>query len=410
VERNAASVAVTGLGVVTAAGQTVETFWATLKGGRSTAKPITAFDASALDVQFACLVDDFDVHRVLRPRDARRMDRFSQFAVVAALDAFSDSGIAQYDPSRAAVIVGTGVGGQATNEAQYSNFLSGGSARVNPMTIPMTMPNAASAVIAIELGIHGPTMTVCTACSSGAHAIGEAFELIRHGRVDMAIAGGVESAVTPSTLSAFANLGALSRRNDDPAAASRPFDSQRDGFVLGEGAAFCVLERSDRAVARNARSYATLSAYACNSDAYHLVTPSPDGAGAEACMLAAMREAGVAASEVVHISAHGTSTALNDALEARAIRSIWGERTPAITAVKGAIGHLLGGAGAVGFLEGCLAVHAGEVPPVANFESQGSEETIDIVAEHPRTVSPGAVLVNSFAFGGHNASLILQPA
>jgi 3-oxoacyl-[acyl-carrier-protein] synthase II len=305
---------------------------------------------------------------------------------------------------------GTGIGGLTTMEDGIETFLTRGPARISPFFIPMMMPNATAGVISMHYGWTGPNLCITTACAAGSNAIGEAARLIREGSADLVVAGGTEAAITPVALAAFGRMGALSARNDDPSRASRPFDADRDGFVMGEGAAYLVLERLDRAQARKARIYAEFAGYGRNADAYHITAPSPGGSGAAACMHLALDDAGLAPTAIGHVNAHGTSTPLNDAAEAEAVMKVFGDQPPPVMSVKGVTGHLVGAAGATEAVASILAVQSGTVPPTANFERLGDDITLDVIADAPREIAPAAVISNSFGFGGHNSSLVFTPA
>ena len=337
------------------------------------------------------------------------MDPFAQFGVSAALAAHTDAGSPAPDPTRVAVVAGNAVGGRNTSDTESRNYFEGGPLRVNPLMPIMTMPNAAAAMIAIRLGWRGPSLTIATACASGADAIGQALHLLRSRHIDMVLAGGCESTLTPVSLAGFANLHAMSARNDDPERASRPFDVDRDGFVMGEGAGFVVLERLADAQARGAVPYAALVGYAATTDAHHLVMPIPDGSGAGECMSAAIVDACIDPSEVVHVNAHGTSTQHNDRAEALALQKVFGTNGPPVTSTKGVIGHLIGAAGAVELVASVLALRHKAVPPTANYERSDPDLQIDVVHGQPRPIPAGPVLSNSFGFGGHNACLVVAP-
>lgn len=401
-------VVITGVGLKTPAGNDVEQLWTALVAGRSAIAPIRRFDASGLPVRFAGEVGDFDPVPYLGAKVSRQVDRTTQLGFAAAADALADAATGEPDPSRCAVVVGTGMGSAESLYTQIQTLLEHGPERVNPRAMPMIMSNATAARIAIELGWTGPNLCITTACAAGANAIGEGARLIGEGAADVVLAGGTEAAVTPIVIVGFARLGALSTRNDSPERASRPFDRSRDGFVLGEGAAFLLLERWERAQARGARIYGEILGYGRNCDAYHLTAPSPHGAMAAACMRLALADAGLEASAVGHINAHGTSTQLNDAIEAEAIRVVFGEETPPVTSTKGVVGHLNGAAGALEAIASLLAIERGVVPPVANLEEVGDGiEHLDVVAHSPRAGCSGPVLSSSFGFGGHNVSLIM---
>jgi 3-oxoacyl-[acyl-carrier-protein] synthase II len=294
-------------------------------------------------------------------------------------------------------------------EDGVQTVLTRGPSRISPFFVPMMMANASAGVIAMQLGWTGPNLCVATACAASANAVGEAARLLREGSADVAMAGGAESAITPVALAAFSRMGALSSRNDDPARASRPFDADRDGFVMGEGAAYLVLERLDRAQARGAHVYAELAGYGRNSDAYHITAPSPGGSGAAACMQLALDDAGLDTDAIGHVNAHGTSTTLNDAAEAEAVRKVFGDAPPPIMSVKGVIGHLIGAAGAAEAVATILATREGVVPPTANLERVGDDIGLDVIGGSPREIGVRAAISNSFGFGGHNASLVFRP-
>ena len=403
-------VVVTGLGVKTPAGNDVATFWDDLGAGRASARTIESFDPSELPITFAGEVRDFDPVPYFGPKESRRQDRVTQLGFGAAADALSDAGELGADPSRCAVIIATGVGGLHTLEENQRLYFEKGPARVSPFFVPMMMPNATAGVVAMQLGWTGPNLCVATACAAGAHAIGEGVRLIRDGTADVVMAGGTEAAVTPLTIAAFARMGALSSRNDEPQRASRPFDAERDGFVIGEGAGCVVLESLERARARGATVYGEVAGYGRNADAYHITAPSPGGAGAAVCMQLALDDAAMNPSAVGHVNAHGTSTPLNDAAEAEAVRKVFGDSPPPVTSTKGVTGHLIGAAGAVEAIAALLAVRDGAVPPTANLEQLGDDIELDVVAGTPRDIGGKPALSNSFGFGGHNACLVLTAA
>ena len=401
-------VAVTGLGVKSPAGNDVASFWETVLAGRSMAANIERFDTTDLPVRFACEVKDFDPVEYLGPKEVRRVDRNAQLGFAAGIDAFRDAGDTGADPARCAVVAGVGIGGLTTLEDQEKVLIERGPTRVTPFLVPMMMPNATPAIVAMELGWTGPNICIATACAAGTHALGEGARLIRDGTSDVVLAGGAEAVVTPIAIAAFARMGALSGRHDDPASASRPFDVDRDGFVMGEGAAFLVLERLDRALARGARIYGEVLGYGRNADAYHITAPSPGGSGATACMQLALDDAGLEPSAIGHVNAHGTSTPLNDASEAEAINKVFDGSPPPVTSTKGVTGHLIAAAGAVEAVASILAVRDSLAPPTANHQQADAEMGIDVVAGAPRELS-GPVLSNSFGFGGHNATLVVGP-
>jgi len=400
-------VVVTGMGVKTPAGVDVDTLWSRICAGRGAAKRIERFDPSELPVQFAGEVLEYDPTAYFGPKEVRRVDRFTQLGFGAAVDALSDAGELGADPSRCAVIAATGVGGLETMEENEATFLARGASRVSPFFVPMMMPNAAAGMISIRFGFTGPALCISTACAAGANAIGEGVRMVRDGSAEVVVAGATEAPVTPLTVSAFARMGAMSTRNDDPERASRPFDVARDGFVIAEGAAFCVLETLEHALARGATIHGEVLGYGRNADAHHITAPVPGGAGAAACMQLALDDAGLDAGGIGHVNAHGTSTPLNDATEAEAIRKVFGDTTPPVTSTKGVTGHMIAGAGAAEAVISFLSLRDGIVPPTANLEQIGDDIGLDVVAGEPRPVERKPVLSNSFGFGGHNATLIL---
>lgn len=403
-------VAITGIGVKTPAGNDVTTFWDTVKAGRGVAHTITLFDATDLPVRFACEVPDFQPEHYVGPKELRRLDRVTQMAVCAAVDALRDAGEVNVDPARCGVITGSGIGGMTTFEQQVIQFPEKGPSRVSPFLIPMMMPNAPAGAISIHLGWQGPNFNITTACTSSANAVGEAARLIRHGEADVMLAGGCEASVTLVGMSSFARMGALSTRNDEPEIASRPFDAQRDGFVMGEGAVFLILETWEHAAARDAEIYGELLGYGRNADAHHITAPAPSGVGAAACMEDALADAELEPSEIGHINAHGTSTPLNDSAEAEAIVKVFAGNTPPVTGTKGVTGHMIGAAGATEAVISVLAIRDGIAPPTANFSEMDGNFELDIVHTDPRETGHKPVLSNSFGFGGHNGTLVLGPA
>jgi 3-oxoacyl-[acyl-carrier-protein] synthase II len=403
-------VAVTGMGVKTPAGSDLDSFWSRLCAAEPTAGPVRAFDASGEPVRFACEVTDFDPEDYFSPKEARRQDRVTHLGFAAAADALEDAGeLGAADPSRCAIIAATGIGGLFTLETNCETYFAKGASRVSPFFVPMMMPNATAGVISMRFGWTGPALCIATACAAGANAIGEGARLIRDGSSDVVLAGGTEFPITRITLAAFARMTALSTRNDDPLHASRPFDADRDGFVIAEGAGFFVLESLERAQARGARVYGEVAGYGRNADAYHITAPSPGGAGAAACMQQALDDAGLGPADIGHVNAHGTSTDLNDLAEAQAINKVFGDSAPPVTSCKGVLGHMIGGAGAAEAVAALLSIRDGVAPPTANFERLGDDIALDIVAGTPREIGAKPVVSNSFGFGGHNASLVLTP-
>ena len=402
-------VAVTGMGVKSPVGLDLRSFWSGLCSGVSAAGPITQFDTSEHPVTFACEIDDFDIGAYIGPKEAAHLDRVTHLGFAAAVDALSHAGDLGADPARIAVVGGTGVGGLITLETEIIKYANKGAMRVSPFLVPMMMSNATAAFIALQHGFTGPNFSVVTACAAGANAIGEATRLLRNGEADVVIAGGAESSITPVGLAAFNRMGALSRRKDDPLHASRPFDKDRDGFVMGEGAGFLVLESWERATGRGARIYGGIAGYGRNSDAYHITAPSPGGEGAVRCMELALEDAGISAADIGHVNAHGTSTPLNDAAEAEAVMKVFGSSAPPVSSVKGSTGHLIGAAGAVEAIASFLAMAEGHVFPTTNHLEADPALSIDVVHGTPRAVAAAPAISNSFGFGGHNASLVLVP-
>lgn len=403
-------VAVTGLGVKVPGALGAAAFWDRLLAGASAAAPLALLDPADLPVRFGCEVVGFDPTPYVSRKEARRLDRVTQLGLAAAADALGASGDPGADPARSAVVVGTGIGGLTTLEEQVQTRLERGPARVSPLLVPMMMANATAGTVGMRLGWTGANLCIATACAAGTNAIGEAARLVRDGSADVVLAAGTESCLTPTSIAAFARMTALSTRNDDPQHASRPFDADRDGFVMGEGAAALVLERWDRALARGATIHGEVAGYGRTADAHHITAPAPGGEGAAACMAEALADAGVAAAEVGHVNAHGTSTPLNDAAEAEAVRKVFGETRPPITSTKGVTGHLIGAAGAAEAVATLLALEHGTVPPTANVERVGDDIGLDVVFGEPRRLPAAPALSNSFGFGGHNASVVLAPA
>jgi len=413
---NGERVVITGLGIVSPLGRDVETFWQSLLAGRSGISTIDAFDTSAHKAKIAGMVRDWDSEAVLGRKEARRMDRFCQFAVAAAEAAVRDSGLEleKANRERIGVYVGSGIGGIGTLVENDGLLRERGPGRVSPTLVPMMIANMAAAQISIRLQTYGPTLAPVTACSIGNTAIGEAFRLIRHGGADAIIAGGAEAAVTEIALASFANATALSTREGDPERASRPFDVGRDGFVMAEGAGIVMLESLTHALRRGARIYAEVIGYGATSDAYHVVATHPEGTGAYRAMRLALEEAGLRPEEVDVISAHATSTEAGDYSEAQAIRRLFGDgtdgkRVPAVTANKSMTGHMLGAAGGAEAIALALALQHGVIPPTINLETPDPSCELDIVANTARHVPEMTIgLSNSFGFGGHNAVIALK--
>jgi len=403
-------VVITGMGCLSPLGNDVLSSWKAALAGRSGAGPITLFDTAAFETHFAAEVKGFDGEAALGRRLARRTDRFTQFAQVTAEQALADSGLQVSDANRdrIGVVIGTGIGGAATLVTENERYLAQGPRRVSPHTVPMMLPDAAPGQLAIAFGLRGPNMAVVTACASSSNAIGEAAEMIRRNSADAMLAGGSEAAIMPVAVAGFNAMGAVSRRNDDPAGASRPFDLHRDGFVIGEGAATLLLEELEFARARGARILAELVGYGTTNDAFHISAPAENGAGAAACMRLALKDAGLQPSQIDYINAHGTSTKLNDASETAAIKTAFGQaaRTVPISSTKSMTGHLMGAAGALEAVFSIQALRESIVPPTINLQTPDPDCDLDYVPHAARKLALRYVLSNSFGFGGHNASLI----
>nr|PZN44731.1 MAG: beta-ketoacyl-[acyl-carrier-protein] synthase II [Bacillota bacterium] len=405
-------VVVTGLGAITPLGLDVPTFWEALKAGRSGVGPIERFDASQMECRIGAEVKDFDPLRYLDRREARRMDRFVQFAIAAAQEALRDAGLDldHVDRERVGVYFGSGIGGIETLSEQFEVMMTRGPKRISPFLIPMMIANMAAGQIAIYFGLNGPNLTTVTACASASHAIGEAFDALRHGKADVILTGGSEAAFVPIAIAGFAAMQALSTRNDEPEKASRPFDARRDGFVMGEGAGILVLETLRHAQARGARIYAEVIGYGVSADAYHMVQPPESGEGGARAMRRALASAGIPPEAVDYINAHGTSTPQGDAAETRAIKAVFGEHAYrlAVSSTKSMHGHLLGAAGAVEAIACVKALEEQILPPTINQEEPDPECDLDYVPNKARPARIDVALSNSFGFGGQNATLIFR--
>jgi 3-oxoacyl-[acyl-carrier-protein] synthase II len=409
---DAERVVITGMSQVTSLGIGLEPFWQNLVAGKSGIGPVTAFDASRLSARIAAEVRDFDPTQWIDRKEARRMDRFAQFAVVCSLMAVEDASL-EIGPSnadRVGVLIGSGIGGLLTIEEQHNVLIERGPDRLSPFFIPMLILDMASGQVSIALGAKGPNLAVVSACATGTHAVGDAAEIIRRGDADVMVAGGAEAAICVLALGGFCSARALSTRNDDPEHASRPFDAERDGFVMGEGAGVLVLESLEHARRRGARMYAELVGYGLSGDAYHVTQPSPGGEGAVRSMRGALRSAGLAPEDVDYINAHGTSTVPNDRLETAAIKTLFGEHAykVAISSTKSMTGHLLGAAGAVEAIVCALAIQRGVIPPTTNYTTPDPECDLDYVPNQARNADVRVAMSNSFGFGGHNATVVLQ--
>lgn len=408
-------VVVTGIGVITPDGNDLATFWNNIKNGVSGIGRITAFDAAEFDCKIAGEVKDFNPALFFNnPKEVRRTDRYTQFGMAAAKLALADAGMDAAkiaDPTRFGVVIGSGIGGLKTLTDQHEILRSKGPGRVSPFMIPMMISNMASGLVSMELGLSGPNFATVSACATACHAIGEAWRMIRFGEADAFLAGGAEATIVPIGIAGFASMKALSTRNDEPQRASRPWDKDRDGFVMGEGAGVLVLEELEHARKRGARIYCELAGYGLSADAYHMTMPHPDGAGAVRCMGNALKEAGVNPGDVDYVNAHGTSTPIGDVCETRAIKTLFGEHAKnglLVSSTKSMIGHLLGAAGSVEMAVCVMAIQEGIVPPTINLENPDPECDLDYVPNQSREKKIRVALNNSFGFGGHNATLVAR--
>ena len=405
-------VVVTGLGLITPLGTGIQKTWEGICKGASGIDRITAFDAVEFPVQIAGEVKDFNPEDFIERKEIKKMDVFIQYALSAGSMAIEDAGmkITEANADRVGVIVGAGIGGIQTIERYHSVLLQNGQRRISPFFIPMLITNLAAGQISMRFGARGPNSCVTTACAAGTHAIGDSFKIIQRGDADAMIAGGSESAITPLTIAGFANMKALSSRNDTPQKASRPFDVERDGFVIAEGAGIVVLEELEVALARRAKIYAEVTGYGMTADAYHMTAPDPEGRGVVNCMRMALRDAGIAPEAVNYINAHGTSTPYNDKHETSAIKQVFGEHAHqlAVSSTKSMTGHLLGAAGGIEAAFCALALSEGIIPPTINYEHPDPECDLDYVPNHARHIDLENVLSNSFGFGGTNACIVLK--
>lgn len=410
--KNGPRVFVTGGGILSPVGNNLEDSWQGLIAGRSGAGPITRFDASGYDVKFACEVKDFSTEGVIDRKDAKRMDRFVQFAVCASHEALKHAGLdlETADRERIGVIIGSGIGGMETFETQHRNLVEKGPGRVSPFFIPMMISDMAAGQVSIQFGLKGPNFGTVSACASGAHAIGEALRLIRAGDADAIVCGGAEATISPMAVAGFSNMKALSTRNDEPQRASRPFDASRDGFVIGEGAGILVLETEEHARRRGATLLCEVAGYGASGDAYHMTSPCVDGEGAARAMKRALQDAGMAYEEIGYINAHGTSTPAGDPIEVTAVKTVFGEhaRRLMMGSTKSMTGHLLGAAGGLEAVVTALVLARGVIPPTINLETPDPTCDLDFVPNQARTHRVKAALSNSFGFGGHNVTLALR--
>jgi 3-oxoacyl-[acyl-carrier-protein] synthase II len=404
-------VVITGLGVVTPVGNDLETFWANLRNGVSGIGRIQAFDTSAYDCQIAGEVRDFDPKNYFRnPKDVRRTDRYTHLAMAAAKMALADSGLdlEKTDRRRFGAIVSSGIGGLKTLEDQHTTLMTKGPSRVSAFTIPMLISNMASGLISMEYGLQGPNLCIVTACATSNNAIGESWRIIKFGDADIFLAGGAEASIVAIGLAGFSAMKALSTRNDEPQRASRPFDRDRDGFVMGEGAGIVVVEELEHAKARGAKIYCELTGYGLSADAYHMTAPPADGEGAARAMQIALDHAQTRADQVDYVNAHATSTGLGDLAETRALKTVFGENANkvSISATKSMTGHLLGGAGAVEMAACALAIRDSIIPPTINLENPDDECDLDYTPNVAKEKKVRIAINNSFGFGGHNATLV----
>ncbi len=405
-------VVVTGLGMITPLGIGVQKSWENLITGKSGIRRITQFDASAFPTQIAGEVEGFNPENYIEPKEIKKMDRFIHFAIAAAQMAMDDSGlkITEANAERTGVIVGSGIGGLNSIEYYHNVYLQKGPRRITPFFIPMLVVNLASGQISIRFGAKGPNSAVVTACATGSHAIGDAFKIIQRNDADIMIAGGSESVITPLAIGGFNAMKALSTRNNEPEKASRPFDIDRDGFVMGEGAGIIILESLESALDRGANIYAEIAGYGMSSDAYHITAPSPTGEGAVRCMRMAIKDAGVEPSDINYINAHGTSTKYGDEIETNAIKTLFGEHAYKIpvSSTKSMTGHLLGAAGGVESVISILSINKGIIPPTINLTNPDPECDLDYVPNIARKADVTCCLSNSFGFGGTNACLLFK--
>ncbi len=408
-------VVITGLGLITPVGNDVDSSWTALLAGTSGAAPITQFDASdQFTVRFACEVKGFDPEQYMDRKETRRTDRFAQFAIAVAEQAIQHAGLGErLEPAnseRVGVLIGSGIGGIATFEEQTRLMIERGPSRVSPFFVPMFIPDMAAGLISMRYGAKGPNYATVSACSSSAHALGNSFRLIQGGEADMMIAGGTEATVTPLTIAGFANMRALSTRNDSPETASRPFDAERDGFVLGEGAGAVVMESLEHATRRGASILGEMVGFGQSADAHHMTAPAPEGAGAQLAMRAALEDGELDVGEIDYINAHGTSTPANDLNETLAIKAVFGDaaRRTVVGSTKSMTGHLLGAAGAVEGIISLMVAKTGQIPPTINFSTPDPACDLDYAHNERRDKDVRAALTNSFGFGGHNVCLAIR--
>lgn len=406
-------VVVTGLGIVSPVGNDIATFWNALITGKSGVGPITLFDASAFDARIAAEVKTFNPENYgINKKEARRMEKFIQFAIAAAKQAIEGAGLdlEKENKERLGVVVGSGIGSLRIMEEEHSVLLKSGPGRITPFLIPMLIVNEAAGHVGMHFGFKGPNTCITTACASGTHSVGEALRIIQRGDADLMIAGGTESCITPLGIGGFCALKALSTRNDAPEKASRPFDAERNGFVMGEGCGLAVLESLDHARKRGAKIIAEVTGFGMSCDAYHLTSPDPEGYGASLAMSWALKDSKINPEDVTYINAHGTSTKLNDKVETLAVKKSFGNssKTVMVSSTKSVTGHLLGAAGGIEFIACCLAIRDNIVPPTINYEFRDPECDLDYVPNKARECEVNVCMSNSLGFGGHNASIMLK--
>jgi 3-oxoacyl-[acyl-carrier-protein] synthase II len=406
-------VVVTGVGAITPVGNDVAATWRALLDGVSGAAPITKFDASKFPVRFACEVKNFDPLQYMDRKEAKRADWYAQYAIAGAVMAMSDAGLSDpglYDPDRVGVILGSGIGGLKSFEEQHDQYRERGASKISPFFIPMFIADIAAGLVSMRFNAKGPNYATVSACATSAHAIGDAFRTIQYGDADIMITGGSEATVTPMAIGGFANMKALSERNDSPGTASRPFDQTRDGFVMGEGAGVVVLEEIEHARKRGARIYAEVVGYGATGDAYHLTAPAPEGEGAQRAMRRALADAQLTPEDIQYINAHGTSTPANDLNETKAIKAVFGDRAADVnvSSTKSMTGHMLGAAGAVEFIVCSFAVRDCVVPPTINYATPDPELDLNFTPNRAIRRDVDAALSNSFGFGGHNVTLAVR--
>jgi 3-oxoacyl-[acyl-carrier-protein] synthase II len=406
-------VVVTGMGAITPVGNDVATTWRSLLEGKSGTAPITKFDASKFSVRFAAEVKEFNPLDFMDRKEAKRADPYTQYAVAGARQAMSDAKLVErngMDPDRMGVIIGSGIGGLKSFEEQHDVYRERGVGKISPFFIPMFIADIAAGIVSMQFNAKGPNYATVSACATSAHAIGDAYRTIQYGDADVMITGGAEATVTPMAIGGFANMKALSERNDSPETASRPFDATRDGFVMGEGAGILILEELEHALARGAKIYSEIVGYGATGDAYHLTAPAPDGEGAQRAMKRALKDAGLEPKDIQYINAHGTSTPANDFNETRAIKAVFGDyaKDVNVSSTKSATGHMLGAAGAVEAIISSLVVGKGVIPPTINYSQPDPELDLNYTPNTSVEREVNAVLSNSFGFGGHNTTLAIK--